>query len=321
MPAGAPQAVWDARFGAGAYDEVLTLAKASGWTAGTWTWQQQAMSVVFPFLIMIGYNPVMLGGEISKPKKSLPIACVGSALVVCALNYLGVAGLQHAYGNFVSQYTFLQFAGKLGDLKIGLGVPVSTVFFGSVPLPTALAGVALLAPILGQIAYMPMATFYTTRSLFALSFDRMAPGFFAATSRWGSPKNSILFFFVTAVIGLALSQVALTLVLLNVLVLYTVCRILFIVSTALMPVIRPEIWKQGFAWTIGGVPTASLLGGIVAIPVTMILLMSCVGLDVPSILLIVAILVIGGALFLYYSLLNKKKGIDVGATLGSLPPE
>lgn len=320
-PASAAPSIWDARFGAGAYNEVVNLAKANGWSAAPWTWQRQAMAVVFPFLIMIGYNPLMLGGEISKPKKSLPIACVGSALLVCGFNYLSVAGLKFGYGSdFMSQYTSLQYGGQLGNLKISPGVPVSTVLFASAGLPLPFAAMTLLAPIFGQIAYMPMATFYTTRTLFALSFDRMAPEVFAATSRWGSPKNSILFFYITSLIGLGLSQVAISLVLLNVLVLYTVCRLFFIASTALMPVVKPEIWKQGFAWKVGGIPVDSILGGIVAVPVTVILLMTCAGLDVTSILEIAAIVIIGAALFLYYSLRNQRKGIDVSATMGVLPP-
>ncbi len=145
-------------------------------------WSGIFFGIVYAILLFVGFESAAnLGEETANPKRSIPIAILGSVGVV-ALFYVLAAYAQ----------------------DIGFGLNMSKWMSSPAPLFTLGApgdfGTSVLLDFLNIVVILDImavgvgAAVSSTRGLFALARDRRIPGPFAKVSaRWGTPVNAIIF--------------------------------------------------------------------------------------------------------------------------------
>ena len=145
-------------------------------------WSGIFFGIVYAILLFVGFESAAnLGEETANPKRSIPIAILGSVGVVAVFYVLAAYAQDIGFGldmtKWVQSPAPLFTLGAPGDF----GTSVLLDFLNIVVICDIMAvGVG--------------AAVSSTRGLFAMARDRRIPGPFAKVSnRWGTPVNAIVF--------------------------------------------------------------------------------------------------------------------------------
>ncbi|MDH5794750.1 MAG: hypothetical protein OEZ24_01445, partial [Candidatus Bathyarchaeota archaeon] len=130
-PNAALPAKWDNVFGAGAYNEVVSIATANGFQAVPWTWAGVAGSLTIPVVNTWPYVIAPVVGEVERPRQSIPLSMVGSAVFVMIINTISAFNYTNTYGDFGKMYNFI-----IGDPKLIAQFKINSV------MPTDLSAYA-----------------------------------------------------------------------------------------------------------------------------------------------------------------------------------
>ncbi|MCL4312751.1 MAG: APC family permease [Actinobacteria bacterium] len=151
-------------------------------TASADGWSGIFFGIIYAILLFVGFESAAnLGEETAHPKKSVPLAIIGSVVVV------GVIFVVGAYAQ-----------------DIGFGLNVAKWAANPAPLFTLGAsgnfGNSIIFDLLNIVVILDImavglgAAVATTRGLFAMARDRRIPSTFAKVNRrWGTPVNAIIF--------------------------------------------------------------------------------------------------------------------------------
>lgn len=157
------------------YDSVITTAKSSGYVSHGFSFSESAKFLVWPLLPLLGaIQSVGIGGEVKKVRRSQLVgmlgAIVATALVIAAFALLA----DKAFG--------YDFQGAVAYNALN-GVTAGTT--ATAPYFTVLAGILTSNVIVATVImamfvtwiwfWIPAEIAYTTRSMIAWSFDRVAP--------------------------------------------------------------------------------------------------------------------------------------------------
>ncbi|NWF86763.1 APC family permease [Candidatus Bathyarchaeota archaeon] len=318
------QGRWDQTFGTGAYNEVLTVSDARGFTAPTFSWGAIGGALLIPVSNTWPYCLMPVTGEVQEPSKSIPLSMVGAAIIVLIVNVSTSYAYTYTYGDFALRYNFVVESGYAGDFTVNKSVPVSVSTYSAILVsdnPTFSALVAW-APQWSNFADMVLNVLFTSRPMFAMAMDRMAPEFFAKVHpRWHSPYMGSIWWLVISVVVATLCVYfgALISVVLGIGWVYALARLFQHWSEAELPFSKPQIWERGLRWTLGGMPLMAITGAISATFMLYILTTSAV--TIWSALLIGMTYLIGILHYAYYAHKNKQRGIAVSSIYGELPPE
>lgn len=145
-------------------------------------WSGIFFGIIYAVLLFVGFESAAnLGEETANPKRSIPIAILGSVGVVAAFYVLAAYAQDIGFG--LNTTKWMSSPAPL----FTLGAPGN---FGTSVLLDCLN----IVVILDIMAVGVGAAVASTRGLFALARDRRIPGPFAAVSaRWGTPVNAIVF--------------------------------------------------------------------------------------------------------------------------------
>jgi len=323
---------WNDMFGAGAWEEIETVAMDNGWTAGTYgmgvNWDS-TFKILIPAYFAYGGSEatVYWGSEVKEPRKSILVGTVVGPLLMWIFYTVFVYSVYHCYGNFVSQLAFVMMQSDVMDQLSGTltpkGLPVSfptfvsvfarnpsLVFFISFTSALWLFGVVVL--IMGMVS----------RLVFAMSFDRFVPESLASVNdRFHSPHYALTLTFICAIIGLIIFiYYGALAAIIDTTIIWFFWSTLLCVTATIFPLTRPEIWEKGYAHRIAGFPVISLLG-IISFIVYMYVNTAAIA-EAASNILYLAIGVWAFALVYYvaYALYNRRRGIDVEAVYREIPP-
>ena len=172
------------------YDNVTSTASAAGWAVPTTPWWTAGI-LSFPVLAVGGffaYNAQM-AGEIKDSRSSYLRASLGGALVYLTLTALTLALVYNTIGvNFLSAIDYLLYN---APAQIPLpALPYVNLLLATTTYPPL--GVIIIASSLLAEIYIPAAYLYLSRGLFAYSFDRILPQWFAKVSdRTNGPTNAV----------------------------------------------------------------------------------------------------------------------------------
>jgi len=317
---------WDTVFGAGAYNEVVSLATANGFTAVPWSWGAVAGSLTIPVVNTWPYVIAPVVGEVEKPRQSIPFSMVGSAIFVMIINSMSAYNFTNTYGSFAQMYNFC-----IGDPKISAQFKINTVMptdlsaysavLTNVP---AVAGLAAFSPQWSNFADMVGNCYYTSRPLFAIAMDRMGPELLAKVHpRFHSPYMGSLFWFFWSLITLFLAgwdAGTIAAVVYGITFVYGVARMMNHWSEVELPYSRPEIYKGGIRLEIGGWPVMSIIGAFMT-GMFFYLLATLPANPVSSGLLIGGVYGWGALTYIYYGRKNQARAILPSQIFGQLPPE
>ncbi|MEM3622282.1 MAG: APC family permease, partial [Candidatus Bathyarchaeia archaeon] len=194
------QSAWDAVWGTGSYNEILTIAQKYNYspTAPNFDATIRAVAGAALFAYSGFHNPAQWSGEIKNPKRNLLIGIIGGTLITAVIYITMAASAFYAGGDFIAKYSWAYYKGKADFVitpKIEPVLPMFAVLFagGNVFLAFLIA----TAGAFSLYHVNPSALMMETRRVFSLAFDRLFPERFANVSeRFHTPTWAILFMIV-----------------------------------------------------------------------------------------------------------------------------
>jgi APA family basic amino acid/polyamine antiporter len=332
------KALWDSTWGAGAYDEIVTLATKNGWTASkylTFDWNSTIIALAAAAMFAYaGFDaPAGIAGEVKRPERSFYYG-IALATLVTGIVYITLAwSTFYAAGDFVSQFGVAQTrAGK--EFKINLNTPAVIPLF-SVAFSGGNPAVALLMAMAGAFALyhvQPAALMKDTRRMFAMAFDNFLPRALADVSeRFHTPVKAITTFAILGAVGIVLTgavtfvkeldAIRFVLSAISATFFYLLMAAMAGLAIAVLPYARPEIFES-----IKGVGSRTVtLVGVLTFGISMYFLLALGyqlwSSDARNILVNVGVLTLGGLLFIYYATKNIQRGIDLRGLFREIPPE
>jgi amino acid transporter len=314
------QQAWDARWGAGAYNEIVTTATTGGYTSVPLNWEKMALTMATPFALMGQYNTIVIAGEIEQPKKTLPTITMAAAVILITF-YAGTAALvTNAFGEFAKMYGYVATRPALaGTLVKNVAVSPNWAFYSmSVAANPAIACYISITPLLSLVAAFPQPGIWTSRNLFALAFDRMLPSFFTKVNRWHAPTYCCIFYLILSLIFTMMMTTWYWALTISMFLTFLTLRLMWSLGGIVFPFVRPQLHERGLAWKIGGFPVITITGLICAVFMWFALLTGATLSTVIAWLFVYAAGMIGYAIASY---VNARRGIDVSKIFGELPPE
>lgn len=338
---GGAKALWDATFGAGTWDQILSIARAHGWDPavyGTFSWESTAGALLSPMFAFVGSWAMVtyIGGEIREVSRTAIWGGV-LAVVVIALYMVGAAFLLYgAYGEFVSAYTFafMEAKDELAAIMPYAGRPMLPLFAaGLLPGQPILQLIVALMAALWLLNDIPAFYLVSTRLPFAWSFDRFFPEKFAEVNRYGSPTYSILL--ATAIgeisviwwylaekigysgaVGFINTMDGLSTFL------WWFPSVFGGAAAAILPFIRRDLYeKSPLRHEVAGVPLMSVFG-VLTMLFNFWLYLSLIGSGAAIFdMLWVSLFYAAGAfIFIGYLVYNQRRGVDIRTLFMEIPP-
>ena len=323
-PASAVPGRWDAVWGAGAYEEVRSVAAAAGYTTPAFSMQTTLLATVWPIGLVWPYLILLYGGEVSDPAKNLVVSQVVGGVILAILLAGGAALFQGVFGTFSSEYGLAATTGKLtktGFFTGGLGT-----FTAALAGHPVISGWILLSPAVIGLTATPVNMAWVTRGFFQASLDRMMPAFFGKLSRFHTPTYPILYYFLfgapfafayAAGFGGFLSVIT------SLVGLWGIEMIFQSMAALQLPYLKRPLYEGSIRkqLEIGGLPLVSILG-IIILPVSLYVMIGF--FQGAAFLAVISMCIQYGFSALWFVAFShhlKKKNIDIGAIYSSLPPE
>ncbi|MFX0201404.1 MAG: hypothetical protein ACFFCW_35255, partial [Candidatus Hodarchaeota archaeon] len=335
---------WNSLMGSGSYNEVMNIATTNGFSSSTWTtfsWDSTWTVAAYAAIWAYGSPatpPTSVAGEVSVPSKT---HILGTTLgtVLIASYYVSVsAAMYRACDPFIRAYSYNQVHGYWDQYTITPKITPSLPFFAGV-----LSGNLGLSAFFAASAAIwlwndiPPFFLYLTRFIFAWSFDRTFPTYFAEVHpTLQSPLRANILVLILSILACILCWnwwvYGYFTLLDNVACLAWIFPDMFVALAATVaPLVRPNVYKESpiAAWKIGSIPIISIIGPLAFGGITTFVFLVAATLVVtptglvaftPDILLVVGWLVLGLIITAAFWGYNQRKGIPVSEIYRVLPP-
>jgi amino acid transporter len=328
-------AAWNNVWGAGSYQMITSLAtkyNLAGYVASTTTgtWGDTLSIVVFIFWALVGYEVnAYVAGEVRNPRSSFLFWFTGG-MVATVIWYAIVTWLAYnAYGGFILQYSYvynLFEAGKLSSTESG--AVSSYMLLPSMPLFAASLGGPTIVRIIAAWWFWPISSLITsffgvTRSMFGMAFDRMFPSVFGKVNdRTHTPIKSTVFVIIASII---MAMVMFTSYgymesAANTTFWFAFLYLMVAFAAIVLPYKRRDLWEKGTRKTIFGIPDMSFVGALAAIGMLWILTLSTIGISLLAWNVSILWMMIGIIIFVYFTVKNDRRGINISQIFGEIPP-
>ncbi len=248
------------------YDKVIADATKGGYVSSGFSFEESLKFIVWPLLPLLGaVQSVGIGGEVKKIRRSQLFGMLGAVVATGTIIALFAVLSDKAFGyEFQGAIAFNYLTGSGGTTTTA---PYFTVLAGILTSNVVLAVVIMAVFVAWIWFWIPAEIAYTTRSMIAWSFDRVAPDRLG----WVSER------FHTPVVAIGLSTagsvVFMWLIAFKSIALLTLVEVLLVVwgtvmvSALIFPVLRRQLFDASPAKRVrvGGVPVMSIAGGLSAI--------------------------------------------------------
>lgn len=246
------------------YDDVIATAKAGGYVPHDFSFSESVKFMVWPLLPLLGaVQSVGIGGEVKKIQRSQLLGMLGALIASGLLIALFAVLSDRAFGyDFQGALAFNFLTGAPEGSTAT--TPYFTVLAGILTSNVILAVIIMSAFIAWIWFWIPAELAYTTRSMIAWSFDRVAPDRLGWVSeRFHTPVVAI----GTSTAG---SVVFMWLIAYKAIAFLTLIEVLLVVWGAVMAcaVVFPWARRQFFdssparRVTLAGLPLMSISGAV-----------------------------------------------------------
>ena len=246
------------------YDEVITTAKDGGYVASGFSFSESLKFMIWPLLPLLGaVQSVGIGGEVKKVQRSQLLGMLGA--VIASGLVIGLVAIlsDRAFGyDFQGAIAYNALTGAAEGSTAT--TPYFTVLAGILTSNVVLAVIIMAAFVAWIWFWIPAELAYTTRSMIAWSFDRIAPDRLGWVSeRFHTPivaigtstAGSIVFMWFIAYKAVAF---------------LTLIEVLLVVWGTVMAsaIVFPRLRRQFFdaspakRITLGGVPVMAISGAL-----------------------------------------------------------
>ncbi len=247
---------------------VVQTALDNGWTRSGFDGGNTMAFLVWPLLPLLGgVQSVALGGEIKKVSRAQLLGMLG-AVVAAGLTIAAFAILSdRAFGfDFQGAVAFNSLNGLTDASTEGSigAAPWFTVLAGILSNNIILTVIIMLAFVAWIWFWIPAEIAYTTRTMIAWSFDRLAPDRLGHVSqRFGTPVVAIWLSAVVSVVFMwfiAYRAIALLTLIEGIVVVWGLAML----AAILFPRMRPDFYSVSPAAgrTVGGVPVMAVTGAL-----------------------------------------------------------
>jgi amino acid transporter len=319
---------WDATWGAGTAEKIISAAASAGWTTPAFSQQSTLTGMFVALFAYIGFEAMnYASGEVRDPSKSIMKGMAIGYTLVSALYIFITWAAYYAGGTLLPAYDYLfdNHPDILGGI-MPVVTPSIPLFAGSA-IARALPWVAVILTFtiaLWFVKAILITFFIPSRLLFALSFDRSLSPKLSKVSRRGSPTTAIHISGVCALVGVVMwyfGGIANTvLAILD----FMLLQIFFFFGLAatLFPYIRQDLYKSGSKqYEVAGIPVVTIFGVLTVATSFFIFIFTLQSLNYASIAMLIIISVIGLILYTHQQRQNLKEGIDINRIYTQIPPE
>jgi APA family basic amino acid/polyamine antiporter len=252
------------------YGEVIATAKRNGFTTKSFNFGESVKFLVWPLLPLLGaVQSVALGGEIKRVRRSQLVGMLGAVVATGLLIALfdGLAAKSFGY-NFQGAIAFNSLNGvTAGSTEATVGAaPWFTVLAGILTGNVVLAVIIMATFVAWIWFWIPAELAYTTRTMIAWSFDRLAP------DRLGYVGERLHTPVVAIGLSTAGSVVFMWLIAYKSIALLSLIEALLVAwGVAMAAAVVFPARRRGFydaspvRWRIAGVPVMSIAGAVAAI--------------------------------------------------------
>lgn len=326
-------------------DQVISAAQSLGWESASIGFGASWAFLVWPLLPLLGsVQSVGIGGEIKSVRKTQLYGILGAlastALVIAAFDLLatkvftydfqGAIGFNSIVGLFDPSTDAWAFS---TESTIGAS-PWFTVLVGILADNLLVATIVMFTFVAWIWFWIPAELAYTTRTMIAWSFDRIAPDKLGEVSRrfntptvgiWTSAVGSIVFMWFIAYQAIAL---------LTLIEALTIVWGTAMVSSVVFPWMRRRLFEVSPAseHRVFGLPMMSVTGALAAafLLTVLVMLWNDVNAAGPLVTsdgvrgefwLILAVVVFGVAWYLGMKAYRKRQGIDISLAFKQIPIE
>jgi amino acid transporter len=317
------------------YDSILQSAKGVGYVPG-WAWLPTIMAFPYAFGMYGGYNySSFIGGEVKDAGKKMIWTMVPTAIVsVICFTIMGFGIFQMAGFDFYNGIQYLYYLNPGAYPKELILPPLVNYFVTFATKNSVIIFAILFCYVMNGIWQVGSIPTFTTRALFAYSFDRVLP------TKWAdvSERFHVPMYIIT--LEVALTWICLYLLCFtpffqytaNVFLGWMVCYAIVGLTVMVFPWKRKGLFEtaipSGYRRKVAGVPVLSILG---AIMFGFFIFETYAGatnqaLGGPLSWASVGIGVVGMfvlGLVIYYAsyLYQKRKGVDISLAFAEVPPE
>jgi amino acid transporter len=159
--------------------------------------------------------------------------------------------------------------------------------------------------------------------MFGMAFDRMFPAVFGdVNDRTHTPIKGTI---ATMIVSIVMAVISFTVFgylvsAANSVFWSALYYLIYSCAAIMLPYKRPDIWKKGITKTVYGIPLVTILGGLSAIGMFWLLFLSTISISLQAWNVSEIWVIIGVAIFVYYTHKNSKRGISVVNIFGEVPP-
>jgi amino acid transporter len=326
---GGPESVaasFNATWGAGTFEAIVQKAGELGWTRPSFSIGSTVNSLI---VVIWAYASITIinyaGGEIKTPKTSMIRGFSVGTIFVGVFYVIIVQSVYRAFGGFIASYDFLydQHPEALSSIMGGLIQPSVPFYF------MAIAGNVWF----GLVIAVSIALWYAnsilpgflanSRLAFALSMDKSFPKSLSAVNRrTGSPTNAVHLNAVFCFIGVLIMMLSVD-VILSLLTITTFFIFWpFGLSAMLLPYHKREIYDRSpVQSTFLGIPSMTVLGALTFLAGWFFIYLSLRNFSPSVMITLIAVMLVGIAVYLYQQARNKREGVDVDSIYSQIPPE
>jgi amino acid transporter len=317
----------------GDYDAVVAAAGKAGFDvgAGNSLGGLLAFTALGFTVLALSQMPAYAAGELRRPRRNAVFSMIGALLIGGAIFTVLGALAQRTFGlDFLGGMTFLSNEGAAG-YPAELPAPFFLLYTGMLTTSTPVNVLMTLGVITALFGNIALTILVPTRNLLAWSIDGIVPEWVRRTHpRHHAPMNAILLTGAGAILILIPLVFGPPDLFNFVFSAATMQAIVFTVTAAagmFFATRLPSVFASSpYNRRIGGVPVITLLSAVAfvlyAYFTVKLITDDRVGANSSSGL--VAIVVGSGAAIVIYAvswIVNRRKGVDLGATYRELPPE
>lgn len=325
------KAAWDHFMGEGSFDSRIPLAEQYGMKYSTNVWTMTLAGLIMGFWIFYGYYiPTFFAGEVKQASKTLLAGSWSSLIVTWAIFVLGAVLLQR-----LVPLKWIAAEGYLNN-----NVPVDEVlsmpwitFYAAILKPNLiLVWIVAIAWIYTLINLAQTYFFYSSRIVFAWSFDRLIPEKVCYIHpKLRSPVIAITLIAILAEIGVIDAATGGVMGAQLNFVFFAVCtQLVPVVAMTFLPWLKRDLFETApdiVKRKILGLPACTLIGGITLLYLLWMIVASflfpAVGGRIGAGTLLTLAAFIGSGLAIYYIVRQyrlKNEGIDINWTFQTIPP-
>lgn len=318
------------------YDDVIAKAEAAGFASADSSFADTVKFLIWPLLPLLGaVQSIGIGGEVKRVRSTQIMGMLGAVLATGFLIALFAGLSSKAFGDeFQGAIAFNSISGVEGGSTEGT--------IGASPWFTVLAGIlannvlistVIMATFVAWIWFwIPAELAYTTRSMVAWSFDRIAPDRLGYVSkRFHTPVVAIGLSTLGAILFMwliAYKNIALLALIEVILVVWGTA----LASAVVFPWLRRQFYESSpaRAYRIGGIPAMSIAGlvGVAFFVLSLVLLWRdeiaagpLIDTDKRDFWIVVGTLVFGIVWYVGAKLYRRRQGVDVDLAFKQIPIE